>query len=122
KSLDRDAFDAEVTHHLGAADGAATLTAFTASSVAKARECLPSAPSRWLVTGGGRHNLTLCRMLSEQLGAVAPIETIGGRGDSLEAEAFAHLAVRTLRGLPISFPRTTGVPVPMAGGIVYRAG
>ena len=119
KSLDRNAFAMDVVQDLATADGAATLTAFTVASVAKATEHLPSSPSRWLLTGGGRHNRTLSRALAAHLGNVVPIEDIGGRGDSLEAEAFAHMAVRTIRGLPLTFPGTTGAPTPLSGGVLY---
>ncbi|WP_292327129.1 anhydro-N-acetylmuramic acid kinase, partial [Mesorhizobium sp.] len=47
---------------------------------------------------------------------VVQAETLGWKGDAVEAECFAFLAVRVLRGLPISFPSTTGVPQPMRGG------
>jgi anhydro-N-acetylmuramic acid kinase len=50
---------------------------------------------------------------------VAPVEAVGWRGDALEAEAFAFLAVRALCGLPISFPGTTGIPHPMTGGVLH---
>ena len=80
-------------------------------------------PRRWLVTGGGRRNATLMRMLADALAApVEPIEAIGADGDALEAQAFALLAVRSLCGLPISFPTTTGVPEPMCGGRLTRVG
>ena len=120
KSLDRDAFATNTIQDLATNDGAATLTAFTAACVAKSTAHLPSRPSRWLLTGGGRHNKTLCRELAAQLGDVEPIEAVGGRGDSLEAEAFAHLAVRSARGLPLTFPRTTGALRPLTGGVTYR--
>jgi len=121
KSLDRDAFAAfgERVAHLDPADGAATLTAFTAASVARARDWLPEAPRLWLVSGGGRRNPVLMRALSERLeSAVAPVESVGWDGDALEAQAFAFLAVRTLRGLPLTFPGTTGVAAPQRGGRV----
>jgi len=38
----------------------------------------------------------------------------------MEAEAFAYLAARTFTGLPISFPRTTGVAEPLPGGRIVR--
>ena len=53
--------------------------------------------------------------------AVVPAEAIGLNGDSLEAEAWAYLAVRSLRGLPITFPGTTGVERPITGGELARA-
>jgi anhydro-N-acetylmuramic acid kinase len=122
KSLDRLDFTLESVNDLGLEDGAATLAAFTVHAVARAREHLPQAPRRWLVTGGGRHNATLMRMLAEALAVpVEPIEAIGADGDALEAQAFAFLAVRSLRRLPISFPGTTGVPAPLCGGRLARA-
>ena len=117
KSLDRDAWDVSPVRGLSPADGAATLTAFTARSVAKAADLLPEAPSRWLVTGGGRLNGTLMRMLGEALPApVESVDDLGWSGDALEAQAFAYLAVRARQGLPLSLPGTTGVPAPQTGG------
>ncbi len=117
KSLDRDHFDAGPIEGLGDADGAATLAAFTIAAAARARGHLPEPPARWLVTGGGRHNGFLMAGLRAALGVeVVPVEAVGWRGDALEAEAFAFLAVRSLRGLPLSFPATTGVERPMPGG------
>jgi anhydro-N-acetylmuramic acid kinase len=123
KSLDRLDFALAPVEGLGLEDGAATLAAFTARAVARAQAHLPAPPLRWLITGGGRHNATLMRMLAEALGVpVAPIEAIGADGDALEAQAFAFLAVRSVRGLPISFPTTTGAPRPLCGGRLARPG
>jgi anhydro-N-acetylmuramic acid kinase len=122
KSLDRLDFTLALVEGLELEDGAATLAAFTAHAVARAPEHFPAAPRRWLVTGGGRRNATLMRMLAEALAVpVEPIEAIGPDGDALEAQAFAFMAVRSLRGLPISFPGTTGVPAPLCGGRLARA-
>ena len=119
KSLDRGDFSSQPARGLDLADGAATLTAFTAETVALALAHVPQAPLRLLVTGGGRHNATLMRMLAERTGMPAePVEAVGWEGDALEAEAFAWLAVRVLNGWPTSWPETTGVPVPTCGGVV----
>ena len=102
---------------LSAEDGAATLTAFTASAVGKALDLLPRRPQRLVVCGGGRHNPAIMAMLGSRAGVEAvPAEAVGWRGDAIEAECFAFLAVRVLRGLPISFPTTTGAPRPLTGG------
>jgi anhydro-N-acetylmuramic acid kinase len=123
KSLDRNDFGASAVRGLTPADGAATLTAFTVEAVRRACGFLPEPPRRWLVSGGGRHNRTLLAGLRARLSVpVDPIEAIGADGDALEAQAFACLAVRVLRGLPTSFPSTTGVPEPCCGGrIVHPA-
>ncbi|NOT42512.1 MAG: anhydro-N-acetylmuramic acid kinase [Alphaproteobacteria bacterium] len=118
KSLDRMAFSLDMARNLSAEDGAATLTAFTARAIAGAAKHLPSPPLEWIVCGGGRHNPVLMRELHAALqgSRVVTADDVGWRGDFIEAEAFAYLAVRSLRGLPISFPKTTGVPRPMSGG------
>lgn len=117
KSLDRYDFNAGMVEHLSVEDGAATLTAFSARAVAAGITQLPEQPTKVIACGGGRHNPTLIRMLRDALPCrVMLAEEAGWRGDSIEAEAFALLAVRTLRGLPISFPLTTGVAEPMTGG------
>lgn len=118
KSLDRDDFSTELVGNMATEDGAATLTAFTAEAVRLALAHLPEAPVRWVVTGGGRRNPVLMAMLAERLApaAVEPVETVGWDGDSLEAEAFAFLAVRSVLGLPVSVPGTTGCPAPLTGG------
>ncbi len=121
KSLDRDEFEAAAVQHLSVADGAATLTAFTAGAVEKAAHLLPSLPNRWLVTGGGRHNPAMMAALRAQLSQpVEPVEIVGWQGDALEAQAFGFLAARSLKGLPLSLPSTTGVSKPMPGGTLHR--
>lgn len=119
KSLDRNAFAPilDVVRDLSVEDGAATLTALSAQCVKAALPHLPSAPTRWLVCGGGRKNLTLMAMLAAQLEVpVDPVEAAGLDGDLLEAQAFAYLAVRSAKGLPLSFPGTTGCGAPTTGG------
>lgn len=120
KSLDRDDFAtqaAALVRGLGPADGAATLTVFTARAVALAAAHFPAPPSRWLVCGGGRRNPVLMAALADQVGApVQAVEAVGWDGDALEAQAFAFLAVRSVRGLPLTFPATTGVGRPQSGG------
>jgi len=125
KSLDRNEFHSRVGAALdgcGVEDGAATLTALTAAAVARIVAHLPRPPATWIVAGGGARNPTLLRMLAERL-APARVETahaVGWSIDSLEAQAFAFLAVRSLRGLPITFPGTTGAPRPMTGGVLAK--
>jgi len=121
KSLDRADFTIQPARGLSAADGAATLTAFTAASVAAAVDLLPERPGRLIVAGGGRRNPTMLRMIGERTGLVPEqSDALGWNGDAMEAEGFAYMAVRSLRGLPISFPGTTGVPTPLTGGVLHN--
>jgi anhydro-N-acetylmuramic acid kinase len=123
KSLDRNEFHAalQAVDALSPPDAAATLTAIAAASVARGAEHFPSPVTRLLVTGGGRHNATMMRELATRLSCpVEPIEAAGLNGDMLEAQAFAYLAVRVMRGLPTSCPTTTGVPAAVGGGQISR--
>ncbi|MBX9709834.1 MAG: anhydro-N-acetylmuramic acid kinase [Xanthobacteraceae bacterium] len=122
KSLDRNDFAALKIEGTSVEDGAATLTAFTAASIARIVPMLPRPPQNWIVVGGGANNPTLLKMLAE---AVAPARVITGSalgwsGDAIEAQAFAYLAVRSLKGLPLTFPGTTGVKSPLTGGVLAR--
>jgi anhydro-N-acetylmuramic acid kinase len=122
KSLDRNAFDLGLIDPLSTEDGAATLTAFTAAAIARSCAYLPEEPQLWVIAGGGRRNRTLMGMLAGLVhNAVVPAEALGFDGDSIEAEAWAYLAVRSLEGLPITFPGTTGVYPPITGGVLSRA-
>jgi anhydro-N-acetylmuramic acid kinase len=122
KSLDRDDFREIMPDGLPFQDGAATLTEITAAAVVAAVNHLPAPPLQWLVCGGGRHNPTLMEALRRQLAAsVRPLDEVGWNGDTLEAQAFAYLAVRSVRGLPLSLPSTTGVARPMPGGRLFPA-
>lgn len=122
KSLDRHDFTIQPARGLSAADGAATLTAFTAACVAEAIDRLPVRPQALIVAGGGRRNPTMLRMIAERTGLTPiPSDGVGWNGDAVEAEGFAYLAVRSRKGLPISFPGTTGVPTPLTGGSFHAA-
>lgn len=124
KSLDRNDFHARAgaVDALGDADGAATLAAFTVAATCACLRHLPVPPRRWLVTGGGRYNRVFMTGFARTLGVpVEPVETVGWNGDALEAELFGFLAVRSLKGLPLSLPSTTGVPSPTTGGVRYPA-
>ena len=121
KSLDRFDFSLEPVTDLSLEGGAATLTAFAAEAVSLGIGACSLAPRQLVVCGGGRHNPVLMAAIAVRLSIpVQTAETVGWRGDSIEAEAFAYLAARTARGLPISFPTTTGVGKAMTGGTMVK--
>ena len=121
KSIDREAFSIAAVQGLTLEDGAATLTAFTAAAVARALTHVPETPRQIHVAGGGRHNATLMAMIAARTGVeVLDVDELGWDGDALEAQGFAYMAVRHLKGLPISFPGTTGAPEPLTGGVLFR--
>jgi len=119
KSLDRGDFTLESVAGLSAENGARTLTELTARSIANAANWFPDTPQDWIICGGGRRNKFLMQRIAAHVqGIVTPAEAHHLNGDALEAEAFAYLAVRSLKGLPITFPQTTGVERPLTGGML----
>jgi anhydro-N-acetylmuramic acid kinase len=122
KSLDRNDFAALTLGDMPPADAAATLTAFTAAAIARIVPLLPNVPKSWIISGGGARNLTMMRMLRERLApaTVEAADALGWSADAIEAQAFGFLAARGMKGLPLSYPATTGVPIPMTGGIIAR--
>ena len=120
KSLDRNHFARLALPPLSAAHGAATLAAFTVAAIAAARAHFPAEPRQWVICGGGRHNQALMQGLGVLLPGVVTAERAGFNGDAMEAEAWAYLAVRSIKGLPLTFPGTTGIPRPLSGGILSQ--
>jgi anhydro-N-acetylmuramic acid kinase len=122
-SLDRNDFALPDDSEAGLEDGARTLAFVTAAAIAKAQVHLPEKPKLWILTGGGRHNRLIVEDLTvatPHTGQVIVAEEAGLNGDSMEAEAWAWLAVRSLRGLPLTYPGTTGVREPATGGVLAR--
>lgn len=124
KSLDRNDFTLAEAEGLELADGARTLAAVSAQAILKSVEHLPGKPKLWIVCGGGRKNPHIVRDLckgAEAAGAQTLVaEDVGLDGDATEAEAWAYLAVRVLKGLQLTFPTTTGCRKPVTGGVLVR--
>lgn len=126
KSLDRNAFDIEPIAHLSLEDAAATLTAFTVETLClgleQAEQLSGKSAELAVVCGGGQHNVHMMAQLADALDCPVKLaKDLGWDGDAIEAQAFAYLAVRCLKGLPITFPGTTGVKSPITGGVIAKA-
>nr|WP_282960002.1 anhydro-N-acetylmuramic acid kinase [Ciceribacter sp. L1K23] len=124
RSLDRSDFRPPAADEAGLHDGARTLAYVTAASVMRSAGHLPAMPKCFIICGGGRLNGAvmedLAEMASRHGAQVLTAEEAGFDGDAMEAEAWAYLAVRSLAGLPLTFPGTTGVARPMTGGVLAR--
>ena len=120
RSADRYDFDVlDELDGLSLKDGAATLAAFCVQGIA--RDVKDFAPETVIICGGGRHNPAIMQGLADSIDAkIMSSEDVVWDGDGLEAQAFGFLAVRSLRGLPISFKGTTGVARDMRGGVVAK--
>jgi anhydro-N-acetylmuramic acid kinase len=125
KSLDRNDFTLDLAQGLELADGARTLAAVSAEAILKSLEHLPETPWLWVVCGGGRKNPHIIgdlRVGAEKKNAkVIVAEEAKLDGDATEAEAWAYLAVRSVKKLPLTFPTTTGCSEPVTGGVVNKA-
>ncbi|MCX8997801.1 anhydro-N-acetylmuramic acid kinase [Rhizobiaceae bacterium BDR2-2] len=125
RSLDRGDFLPPKKGAVSLEDGARTLAHVTAAAILKSGGYLPEKAKTWIVCGGGRLNPVIMAefaALAEQAGAkVIAAEAAGFDGGAMEAEAWAYLAVRSLEGLPLTFPGTTGVREPVTGGVLAAA-
>jgi anhydro-N-acetylmuramic acid kinase len=124
KSLDRSDFTLSEANGLELSDGARTLARISAEAIFASVEHLFEPPGLWIICGGGRKNQLIMADLAELSMAtqsrVLAAEDCGFKGGSMEAEAWAYLAVRSLKGLPLTFPETTGVKKPVTGGVLAR--
>lgn len=118
KSLDRNDFSRAAVAGLATDDAAATLTAFTAMSIALAIGRMEEKPSLAVICGGGAKNPTLMDELRRMPCEIKSADDMGWSSEAMEAEAFAYLAVRARKGLALSWPTTTGVKVAMSGGVL----
>ncbi len=121
KSLDRNHWNIDCVRYASTEDGMATLLEMSVGGVQKAFEHLPQIPDHIYVAGGGRNNRYFIESLAQRLGnAISPVEALGWNGDATEAEGFAYLAVRSLLGLNLTLPETTGVAHAVTGGVLKK--
>ena len=123
RSYDTNDFDISFARGLTLEDGAATLTDFTASIIGQELTYIIKNSyqkiKEVLICGGGRKNKVLLKKIKENLSSNISLKLIDDynvNGDFVESQAFAYLAVRTVKNLPISFPGTTGCKHPSLGG------
>ena len=125
RSLDRNDFLPPQGRDAELADGARTLAYVAAASIIKSAGHLPVMPALYVICGGGRLNRVIMRDLAqlaaEHRATVISAEEAGFNGDAMEAEAWAYLAVRSLEGLPLTYPGTTGVREAVSGGVLTEA-
>ena len=125
RSLDRNDFLPPQGRDAELADGARTLAYVAAASIIKSAGHLPVTPALYVICGGGRLNKVIMRDLAqlaaEHRATVISAEEAGFNGDAMEAEAWAYLAVRSLEGLPLTYPGTTGVREAVSGGVLTEA-
>lgn len=105
-------------------DIAATVTAFTAATIARAyRKFLPAMPDEMILCGGGAHNATLVDMIGRELPDVKmrKMDEFGISVDAKEAVSFALLAYATVKELPNNIPTATGAEKSVIMGKIVPA-
>tara|TARA_S200000501_G_scaffold373758_1_gene421661 strand:+ start:64 stop:1206 length:1143 start_codon:yes stop_codon:yes gene_type:complete len=113
QSLDIKNFDVSFARGLSLEDGCATITEFTAYLIAEGLKHISSKKNIiFLVCGGGRKNSNLIKCIRNYLKSANKInleiiDNYNLKGDFIESQAFAFLAIRSFLNLPISFSTTT---------------
>ena len=118
KSLDVKDFDIFFAKGLSLENGAATITEFTGKLIADGMNLVSG--NQWLVCGGGRKNKYLLESIKNNFSKIKLdlIDEYEIDGDFIESQAFAFLAIRSLKGMDISFPSTTRCKESISGGII----
>ena len=134
KSFDTNDFDISFVRGLSLSDGTATLVEYTIKIIADYyKNILISQKGKTfpklVICGGGRKNGFLIKRLRLDIEkhfekkkinkTIKLVDEYGINGDFVESQAFAYLAVRSILGLPISYPETTGCKKPVSGGVIY---
>ncbi|MEM9107120.1 MAG: anhydro-N-acetylmuramic acid kinase, partial [Pseudomonadota bacterium] len=124
RSLDRNDFRPPDPASASLEDGARSLARLTAEAIVKSAGVLVQLPKTWIVCGGGRLNAMIMGDLADVAaasdGRVLAAEDVGLDGDAMEAEAWAYLAIRSLKGLPLTWPDNTGCTQPTTGGVLVK--
>ena len=126
RSFDTNDFDISFSRGLSLEDGASTLTDLTASIISDSLSELSDKETSLkniLVCGGGRKNNILLNGIKKNLKKkinIKLIDELNINGDFVESQAFAYLAIRSYKQLPISFPNTTGCKNPCLGGQIIQ--
>ncbi len=126
KSLDINDFDIFFAKGLSLENGAATITDFTARLIADGinfvNKITNSNKNKWMICGGGRKNKVLLERIRNNFENLDfdPIDKYKVKGDFVESQAFAFLAIRSLQGMPISFPTTTRNNKFLTGGVLIE--
>ncbi|MDA9591520.1 anhydro-N-acetylmuramic acid kinase [Pelagibacteraceae bacterium] len=120
KSLDRNYFSIESYRNLNIYDACATISMFTTISIYQAITKIDKDCKSIYLMGGGSRNLFILENLSNLLDVkILSINSLKLSDKYIESQAFAYLGVRSLKKLPISYPKTTGVRKAMTGGEVF---
>ena len=126
KSLDIKDFNIFFAKGLSLENGASTITDFTAKLIADGMNYVHNKDQnfdcKWLVCGGGRKNKYLLEEIKNNFKKlnIDLIDKYEVDGDFIESQAFAFLAIRSLRGMPISFPTTTRCEKSITGGVIVK--
>ena len=119
KSLDRNYFSFNSVLKINFYDACATLSAFTAYAIINDLKKIDN--QIIILSGGGTKNKFILNLIKENFGnRVILIDEIYGDAKFIESQAFAYLGIRRVKNLPISFPGTTGVKNPLAGGKITK--
>ncbi len=126
KSFSRNDFDEALSplQSLEPQDILACYSQIFAEVLAKDIKIFSKKPTQIIVCGGGAKNKNLLNVLQKKLEDIKILtaQEVGFNVHSIEAEAFAFLAIRRILNLPISFKQTTGTlnSEGSIGGIIYE--
>ena len=106
-------------NHLNPEDQAATISRLITMQLKESFKFFSLKPNSLYVSGGGVKNLAMMKGISEGYsGILLSLDDNNWNADAMEAQAFAYLAVKSIKSLPYTFNKTTGVNAATTGGLI----
>lgn len=120
KSLDRNYFSIKKYKNLDFYDACATISMFTVLSIYEGIKMTEIDCDCIYLVGGGSRNQFISSKLSKLIsGKIKFINKLSLSDNYIESQAFAYLGIRSIKKLPISYPKTTGIKKALSGGDLY---
>jgi len=100
-------------------DQAATLSKLISIQLKEALKFFDKDPKCLYISGGGAKNIAIMEgFFKDYNNIISSLDDNNWNADAMEAQAFAYLAVRSIKSLPYTYKIITGVNYPTSGGLL----
>ena len=105
--------------HLDTVDQAATISKLISLQFKESLKFFSTYPKSIYISGGGAKNKAIMNgFFKDYNNLIFSLEDNNWNADAMEAQAFAYLAVRSIKSLHYTYNKITGVNSPTSGGVL----